>query len=499
VDHPVTRIASCLLVLLLLSGTARAQSEAETFFETRIRPVLAGTCFKCHGGNKVNAGLRVDSREALMRGGKSGPAVLAGQPERSLLIEALRHTPGAELKMPPQEKLPATTIADFVRWVKDGAVWPTAKPGVDAFAAGKHWAFQPVRKTRPPTDPSGWANGPIDCFIAAGQRMRGVRPVAQADRRTWLRRLTFDLIGLPPTPEEIAAFMADSSAEAYSRVVDRLLASPHYGERWGRHWMDLVRYADTAGDNADYPIPEAALYRDYVIDAFNADKPYDEFLREQLAGDFLAREGPNEKYAERVIATTFLALSRRYLTAPYEQWHLTLEDTLDCTGRAFLGLTLRCARCHDHKFDPIRQEDYYALYGIFAATQFPYAGSEEFISKKFPRDHFVPLLPPAEAKSKLEAHRKKLAELRASIARMEKDDPLARRVTALNRILGIETSLVRELEAAKQPADDVKAEIARHTRQRDETNTRLQAKLATMRNELFALERTNLPADLPAP
>ncbi|HTU90288.1 MAG TPA: PSD1 and planctomycete cytochrome C domain-containing protein [Gemmataceae bacterium] len=444
----MARISLSLLILLLIASRARAQSEAETFFETRIRPVLAGTCFKCHGGNKINGGLRVDTRQALLRGGQSGPAVTPGAPERSLLIQALRHTAQAQIKMPPNQKLPDSTIADFVRWVKEGAIWPAAAPGVDVFAAGKHWAFLPVRKPQPPRDPSGWASGPLDCFIAAGQRQRGARPVEPADRRTWLRRVTFDLLGLPPTPKEIAAFLADPSADACARVVDRLLASPCYGERWGRHWMDLVRYADTAGDNADYPIPEAALYRNYVIDSFNADKPYDEFLREQLAGDLLARQGPPDKYAERIIATTYLALSRRYLTAPYEQWHLTLEDTIDATGRAFLGLTLRCARCHDHKFDPIRQGDYYALYGIFASTQFPYAGSEEFASKKFPRDHFVPLLPPAQAQPKLEAHRKKLADLRSQIARMEKEDPR-------------------------------------------------QAKLAPLRSELFALERTNLPADLP--
>jgi hypothetical protein len=447
-DRTMTRIWLPLMILQLLANTAQAQSETETFFETRIRPVLAGTCFKCHGGNKVSARLRVDTRQALLRGGQSGPAVAPGAPERSLLIRALRHTAGTEIKMPPNQKLPDSTIADFVRWVKEGAIWPAVAPGVDVFAAGKHWAFVPVRKPQPPRDPSGWATGPLDCFIAAGQRQRGVRPVAPADRRTWLRRVTFDLIGLPPTPAEIAAFLADPSPEAHTCVVDRLLASPRYGERWGRHWMDLVRYADTAGDNADYPIPEAALYRDYVIDSFNADKPYDEFLREQLAGDLLARQGPPEKYAERTIATTYLALSRRYLTAPYEQWHLTLEDAIDATGRAFLGLTLRCARCHDHKFDPISQEDYYALYGIFASTQFPYAGSEEFASKKFPRAHFVSLLPPNQAQPKLEAHRKKLAHLRSQIARMGKEDPR-------------------------------------------------QAKLAWLRSELSALERTNLPADLP--
>jgi hypothetical protein len=172
------------LLTLLLASSSQAQSEAETFFETRIRPVLAGTCFKCHGGNKVSAGLRVDTRQALLRGGRSGPALAPGAPERSLLIRALKHTAPADIKMPPNQKLSDSTIADFERWVKDGAIWPAAAPGVDAFAAGKHWAFVPVRKPQPPRDPSGWASGPLDCFIAAGQRRRGVRPAALADRRT---------------------------------------------------------------------------------------------------------------------------------------------------------------------------------------------------------------------------------------------------------------------------------------------------------------------------
>jgi hypothetical protein len=242
-----------------------------------------------------------------------------------------------------------------------------------------------------------------------------------ADKRTLLRRISFDLVGLPPTREEVAAFVEDGSPNAFERVVDRLLASPHYGERWGRHWLDLARYADTAGDNADYPVPEAALYRDYVIKAFNDDKPYDEFVREQLAGDILAREGPREAYAERVAATGFVALSRRYATAPFELMHLTLEDAIDTTGRAFLGLTLRCARCHDHKFDPITTRDYYGLYGIFASTAFPYAGSEEFQSKDLPREGFVPVVPDAESGPRLRAYAAELKRLRDEVTRLEKN------------------------------------------------------------------------------
>ena len=220
----------------------------------------------------------------------------------------------------------------------------------------------------------------------------GLSPVRRADQRTLIRRVTFDLIGLPPTPEEIAEFLADQSPDAFARVVDRLLASPHYGERWGRHWMDVVRYADTAGDNADYPIPEAVRYRDYIIDSFNADKPYDRFVREQLAGDILARPVPPTTTPSRSSPPGSSPSRGAMRPRPFELWHLTLEDTIDTTGRAFLGLTLRCARCHDHKFDPVTQRDYYALYGIFASTTFPYAGSEELQSKAFPRMNFVPLV-----------------------------------------------------------------------------------------------------------
>jgi hypothetical protein len=290
--------------------------------------------------------------------------------------------------------------------------WPEGK---------SHWAFQPLQKVAVPPDPSGWSNNPVDRFIIAQWRKQQLAPVAAADKHTLLRRVTFDLIGLPPTPEEMSAFLADQSPDAFARVVDRLLASPHYGERWGRHWMDVARYADTAGDNADYPIPEIYLYRDYIIDSFNRDKPYDQFVREQLAGDILAQKGPEERHTEQVIATGFLALSRRYATAPYELWPLTLEDTIDTTGQAFLGLTLRCARCHDHKFDPVTREDYYALYGIFASTQFPWAGAEELVSMGRPREHFVPLIPQGQVTQYLAVHQRKIALLQERLKHVGDD------------------------------------------------------------------------------
>ncbi|HZU39027.1 MAG TPA: PSD1 and planctomycete cytochrome C domain-containing protein, partial [Gemmataceae bacterium] len=492
-------IGACLL-LLTVAAAAMAESapDRETFFELKIRPVLAGTCLHCHDARKSRSGLRVDSRAALLRGGKRGPAIVPGQPEQSLLLHALKHDSQADVAMPPGKTLPANTVADFSHWIQAGAVWPANHPlRRGSPPATQHWAFQPVHKYVPPADPSGWSVNPIDCFIAAGHRLHELHPASKADRRTLLRRVYFDLIGLPPTPAEICAFLNDPAPDAYARVVDRLLASPQYGERWGRHWMDLVRYADTAGDNADYPVPEAYLYRDYIIAAFNSDKPYNQFLTEQLAGDILARHGPRERYAEQVIATTYLGLSRRYLTAPYEQWHLTIEDTIDTTGRAFLGLTLRCARCHDHKFDPVTQRDYYALYGIFVSTQFPYGGSEEFASMNRPRQHLVPLLPPAEAKPRLEAHRKELAGLGKTIDQLEKTDPLARRLQAISKIITIETRLLHDLQQQHQPADDVSAALAGHTKQAKIWRSQLDGKIEPLRAERRRLERSNLPPDVP--
>jgi Protein of unknown function (DUF1553)/Protein of unknown function (DUF1549)/Planctomycete cytochrome C len=407
-----------------ISGKVSAQPPAramEERFEAEIRPVLVRTCFPCHGGKKTGGGLRVGTRDELVRGGESGPAVVPNQPGQSLLIRAIGH--GDEsLQMPPGKKLPESTIAAFTRWIAAGAPWPESvrRSGTEAAAASpRHWAFEPVKPVQPPPDPTGWSVHPIDRFIAARHKAAGLRPVADADRRTLLRRVSFDLIGLPPAPEEVADFVADDRPDAFARVVERLLASPHYGERWGRHWMDVAHYADTAGDNADYPVPELARYRDYVIDSLNVDLPFDRFVREQLAGDILAGQAGPEGASAPIVATGFLALSRRYATAPYELWHLTLEDAIETTGRAFLGLTLRCARCHDHKYDPLPQRDYYALYGIFASTRFPYAGSEEFQTKKFPRQNFVPTAAAGVVAAGVRARDDRLKSLEREIADIE--------------------------------------------------------------------------------
>lgn len=248
---------------------------------------------------------------------------------------------------------------------------PTGDP---AFNLSPHWAFQPIKSKEPPAVAGN--THAIDRFIGAKHVDLELSSNGAADRRTLVRRAYFDLVGLPPKPEEVEQFVNDKSTDAWPKLIDKLLASPRYGERWGRYWMDVVRYADTAGDNADYPVPEARLYRDYIIDSFNANKPYDRFLHEQLAGDVLAKSAPEEQRREMIIATTYIGLSRRYGTTPFEQHHLILEDTVDTTGRAILGLTMRCARCHDHKFDPTTQEDYYAMYGFFASTKYSFAGSE---------------------------------------------------------------------------------------------------------------------------
>lgn len=314
-----------------------------------------------------------------------------------------------------------------------------------------HWAFQPVRMPAvPAVRDGGWVRNDVDRFVLARLEERGLRPVGPATKAAWLRRVTFDLIGLPPTPEEGAAFEGDASPEAYQHVVERLLASTHYGERWGRHWMDVVRYADTAGDNADYPVPEVYRYRDYIIDAFNADKPYDRFVREQLAGDILAERGDG-KYAEGIVATGFLALSRRYGTGPYELWHLTLENTIETVGQAFLGLNLKCARCHDHKFDPVTMQDYYGLYGIFSSAEFPWAGSEEIQSKNFNRQKFVPLVPASEAAPKIQVWEGRKRQLREAIEALEKEkDTGAEGGSGADRKQRIE-ALRKELRAIEKP------------------------------------------------
>lgn len=397
---------------LLLLGAFAAPACADDDFEKQVRPLFVQHCVSCHGPEKAKAGLRLDSKAGWQAGGDSGPAVVPGAPDKSLLIKALHGTDGLKL-MPPKGKLSDREIAALTKWIKDGAVdprdgGPARLGGTTLEAARKWWAFQPLKR---PAVPNGTFTNPVDRFIAAKLSDNKLSLSPPADKRTLLRRATYDLTGLPPTAGELDAFLKDDSTQAFAKVVDRLLASPQYGERWGRHWLDLVRYADTAGENSDHPVPHAWRYRNWVIDAFNQDQPYDEFLREQIAGDLLAAQGPPEKYAARTIATGFLALARRFDHDSDKSMHLTHEDGIDTLGRAFLGLTIACARCHDHKYDAITARDYYALYGILDSTKFAFPGCE---AKQQPRD-LVPLMPAAEWDRVVKPHLAKLAKLDADI------------------------------------------------------------------------------------
>lgn len=337
------------------------------FFEARIRPVLVENCFKCHGPEKQKGDLRLDSRMALLKGGESGPAIVAGKPKESLLIQAIRHE--GDVKMPPNKKLSAEAIEALSAWVKLGAPWPEGKSKQQASDGWKrHWAFQPIRNPSvPAVKNAAWPSTAIDRFILARLEEKSLTPSVPADRITLLRRATFDLIGLPPTPKEIDDFAADNSTDAFARVVDRLLASPHYGERWGRYWLDVARYADTKGYVffQDSSFTWAYTYRDYVIRAFNEDLPFDQFIREQLAADFLL--DPSNPDRRPLTALGFLTLGGRFMN----NQHDIIDDRIDVVTRGLMGLTVTCARCHEHKYDPISAKDYYALYGVFASCLDP--------------------------------------------------------------------------------------------------------------------------------
>jgi hypothetical protein len=347
------------------------------FFESRIRPVLVEHCEECHSNTSdaLRGGLRVDSREALLAGGDSGPAVVPGKPDESLLLAALRHD---GFEMPPSGRLPAAVIEDFAAWIssgatdpRDGASTPAPRGQIDIEAGRQHWAFQSIRRPDlPPIADAAWPLTSLDHFVLARLEAADRVPTADADRATWLRRVTFDLAGLPPTPTEIDAFLADASSEAFTTVVDRLLASPQFGERMARHWLDLARFAESSGGGRSLVFKEAWRYRDYVIDAFNSDMPIDQFIVEQLAGDLLPAASPNDR-SRQLIATAYLMLGainyeeqdKRFLEMN------VIDEQLDTLGQGLMGMTLGCARCHDHKFDPIPTDDYYALAGILKSTK----------------------------------------------------------------------------------------------------------------------------------
>jgi hypothetical protein len=395
------RVSRCCLtafaVFLGLSPSALAADDpkAVEFFETKIRPVLVEQCYQCHSEDaakqkKLKGGLKLDSKAGWQKGGDTGPAVVPGKPTEGSLLASLKYD--GELQMPPKGQLPAKVVADFEKWIKDGAVDPrgektaTQVAGIDIEKGKQFWSFQrPKLPPVPQNTQHKTLNTPVDAFIAAKWAEKGLKPAGVADSRTLIRRATFDLTGLPPAPEEVDAFVAESEANpqtAYAKLIDRLLASPHYGERWGRYWLDVARYAeDQAHTFGVKPKTNAYLYRDWVIQAFNADMPYDRFVRLQLAGDQLPESEEADLFT-RVAGLGFLGLGAEYYknTAKEQAIAEELDDRVDVVSRALLGLTVSCARCHDHKFDPIPTKDYYSLAGLFYGanlTDFPLAPAEE--------------------------------------------------------------------------------------------------------------------------
>ena len=396
----ITTVRAILVIVLSLvalsTALATPRSDDGTLFESRIRPLFAERCYSCHGNALVKGGLRLDSRAALMQGGGRGAAIVPGDPDRSLLLQAVRYKGG--LKMPPSGPLSPAEIEALATWVKQGAIWPedqvTPKPGapqrgkslpaVDA-AAARHWSFLPVKRPAIPSVRSAsWVKTPVDAFVLSALEAKGLSPALAANRRTLIRRATFDLTGLPPTPAEVDAFVADRFPTAWAKVVDRLLASPRYGERWGRHWLDVARYADSLdarGIGGEGDISEAWRYRDWVIDAFNRDMPYTDFVMNQIAGDLLppprqtgirttSENSAKDINVPGTIATGLLAIGNWGNGDADKDKILTdiADDQVDIVSRGFMGLTIGCARCHDHKFDPISTKDYYGLAGIFFST-----------------------------------------------------------------------------------------------------------------------------------
>ncbi len=403
--------------MMLSASAAEPTAAGLEFFEKKVRPVLVERCFECHSTTaKVKGGLSLDSREAIFTGGDSGPSVVAGDPEKSKLIEAITYK-NQDLQMPPKSPLTAAEQQALVEWVKMGAPDPRtgsapvakATMGMDVKTGREFWSFKPLASPTPPAvKNSGWVKTPVDAFVLAQLEARNLSPAPPAEKRALIRRATQDLTGLPPTPEEVEAFLKDDSADAFSRVVERLLSSPAYGERWGRHWLDVARYADSNGMDENVAFGHAWRYRDYVVRAFNNDKPYDQFLIEQLAGDLLPAQETRDRH-DALAATGFLALGGRVLAEPdVKKMELDIiDEQLDTLGKTFLGMTFGCVRCHDHKFDPISQADYYGLAAIFRSTRS--LSNEKMGAIKFWYEHSMATPEQIAAKK---AHEAKAAERR---------------------------------------------------------------------------------------
>lgn len=475
---------------------ADVDPEHAKFFEREVRPLLAERCFKCHGDQKQSGGLRLDIRANALAGGESGAAVVPGSLDESLLIAAVRYE---SYEMPPDGKLSDKQIAVLEKWVELGAPWPgDDRPAASVHVPGqiteedrKWWAIQPIVRPAVPdvtSDQAAWVQNPVDRFVVDKLTAAGLTPTAMADRRTLIRRVTFDLIGLPPTPEEVEAFVNDTAPDAYERLVNGLLDRPQYGERWARHWLDLVRYADSDGYRADGYRPTAWRYRDYVIKSFNDDKPYDRFVQEQIAGDELFPDDP-----EALTGTGYL----RHWIYEYNnrdargQWEIILNDITDTTADVFMGVGLQCARCHDHKFDPLMQADYFRLQAFFAGIM--------------PRDDLV-----AATAAEQVAHAQALqtweaatAKLRAEIDELEAAARASARKSAITKFPEDVQAMIEKPVAERTPYEHQVAELA--SRQIDFEYERLDGRLKgevkdrvlALRKELASFDKLK-PPDLPA-
>lgn len=426
-------VVACLLSAVMVAAAEPSPEQLE-FFEKRVRPVLVEHCQKCHGSKDQKGGLRLDSRSAIMKGGDTGPAIIAGDAKASLLIQAVSYDPDS-YQMPPTGKLPADAIAVLTEWVREGAVWPAESTTVtdsakvfDLAARAKHWSFQPVQQATPPVvEHPEWCRSSVDRFIVAKLEHAGLKPTHEAEKRVLIRRLSYDLTGLPPTPDEVAAFVNDAAPDAYERLVDHLLDSARYGERWARHWLDLVRFAETAGHEFDYDIPFAWRYRDYVTRAFNDDLPYDQFVVEHLAGDLLPQPRRDRQTGvnESAIATGFYWFGQgKHSPVDLRAEECdTVDNQLDVLGKTFQGLTIACARCHDHKFDPIRQADYYAFAGFLQSSRKTFTD----VSSPEPVRQYVASIEQHATRSEPVLLAESLARIQALI------DDLPRRFTAVDR------------------------------------------------------------------
>ena len=468
-------IWTVLFVVLMADEPARVEkpigekptAEQVRFFETNVRPIFVEHCQKCHGSTKQWGGLRLDSREALLHGGDSGAAIVSGKPNESLLMRAVRHQ-DENLKMPKEGKLSERQIADLARWIEMGAPFPNSPKVNDRSRDPNHWTFQPPTTPIVPVVKNGaWLQTEVDRFVLAKLEANELLPSARADKRTLIRRVTFDLTGLPPTPDEVAAFLADERGDAFAKVVDRLLDSTAYGEKWGRHWLDVARYADSNGLDENIAHGNAWRYRDYVVAAFNRDKPFDRFLVEQLIGDLLPAADEAQRH-EQLIATGFLGIGPKVLAETDEaKMRMDIVDEqIDTFGRVFLGLTLGCARCHDHKFDPIATADYYGLAGIFKSTQ--------------TMDQYTKVA---------KWHENLLPSAAATAMQTDYDKQLAAKKSAVEMFVANADKQAREKLAAdgvEKPPEKLEALYPAATK----------AELKKLRDELAALEKT--PPELPA-